>query len=116
MHHSFSQCPSLSRSFCRVSASLLLDIVRYAIVSSAKSLTVDVSHILYPLQHGFRKGHSCEAQLIEFVDDISKNLQEGQQTDILILDFAKVFDSITTDCFLFASQFCIHLTDFSMIP
>jgi hypothetical protein len=28
MHHSFSQCPSLSRSFCRVSASLLLDIVR----------------------------------------------------------------------------------------
>jgi hypothetical protein len=24
MHHSFSQCPSLSRSFCRVSASLLL--------------------------------------------------------------------------------------------
>jgi hypothetical protein len=42
MHHSFSQCPSLSRSFCRVSASLLLDIVRYAIVSSANSLTVDV--------------------------------------------------------------------------
>jgi hypothetical protein len=37
MHHSFSQYPSLSRSFCRVSASLLLDIVRYAIVSSAKS-------------------------------------------------------------------------------
>jgi hypothetical protein len=31
------------RSFCRVSASLFLDIVRYAIVSSANSLTVDVS-------------------------------------------------------------------------
>jgi hypothetical protein len=43
MHHSFSQCSSLSRSFCRVSASLLLDIVGYAIVSSAKSLTVDVN-------------------------------------------------------------------------
>jgi hypothetical protein len=28
------------------------------------------------------------------VDDISKNLQEGQQTDILILDFAKAFDKI----------------------
>ena len=38
------------------------------------------NNILYPL-HGFRKGHSCETQLIEFVDDISKNLQEGQQTD-----------------------------------
>jgi hypothetical protein len=30
------------------------------------------NNILYPLQHGFRKGRSCETQLIEFVDDISK--------------------------------------------
>ena len=52
------------------------------------------NNILYPLQHGFRKGRSCETQLIEFVDDISKNLQEGQQTDILILDFAKAFDKV----------------------
>jgi hypothetical protein len=50
------------------------------------------NNILYPLQHGFRKGRSCETQLIEFVDDISKNLQEGRQTDILIMDFAKAFD------------------------
>jgi hypothetical protein len=33
-------------------------------------------------------------QLMEFMDDISKNLQEGQQTDILILDFAKAFDKV----------------------
>jgi hypothetical protein len=39
------------------------------------------NNTLYPLQHGFWKGRSCETQLIEFVDDISKNLQEGQQTD-----------------------------------
>jgi hypothetical protein len=37
--------------------------------------------ILYPLHHGFRKGRYRETQLIEFVDDISKNLQEGRQTD-----------------------------------
>ena len=51
------------------------------------------NNILYPLQHGFRKGHSCQTQFIEFVDDISKNLL-GQQTDILILDFAKAFDKV----------------------
>jgi retron-type reverse transcriptase len=28
------------------------------------------------------------------VDYISRNLQDGQQTDILILDFAKAFDKI----------------------
>jgi hypothetical protein len=41
------------------------------------------NNILYPLQHGFRKGRSCETQLIEFVDDISKNLQEGRQTEMI---------------------------------
>jgi hypothetical protein len=51
------------------------------------------NNILYPLQHGFRQGHSCQTQFIEFVDDISKNLL-GQQTDILILDFAKAFDKV----------------------
>jgi hypothetical protein len=50
--------------------------------------------ILYPLHHGFRKGRYRETQLIEFVDDISKNLQEGRQTDILIMDFAKAFDRV----------------------
>ena len=30
------------------------------------------NNILYPLQHGFRKDRSCETQLFEFVDDISK--------------------------------------------
>ena len=29
--------------------------------------------ILYPLQHGFRRGRSCDTQLIEFVDDLSNN-------------------------------------------
>jgi hypothetical protein len=35
-----------------------------------------------------------ETQLLEFVDDICKSLQESQQTDILILDFAKAFDKV----------------------
>jgi hypothetical protein len=47
MHHSFSQCPSLSRSFCRASASLLWDIVRYAIVSSAKIYEYQVTAIVF---------------------------------------------------------------------
>ena len=46
------------------------------------------------IHYNIRKGRSCETQLIEFVDDISKNLQEGRQTDILILDFVKAFDKV----------------------
>jgi retron-type reverse transcriptase len=50
--------------------------------------------ILYQLQHGFRRNRSCETQLIEFIDDLTQNLQEGLQTDVLIMDFAKAFDKV----------------------
>ena len=50
--------------------------------------------ILYPLQHGFRRGRSCETQLIEFIDDLSNNLHNNQQTDILVMDFAKAYEKV----------------------
>ena len=50
--------------------------------------------ILYPLQHGFRRGRSCGTQLIEFVDDLSNNLHTNQQTDVFVMDFAKAFDKV----------------------
>ena len=43
----------------------------------------ETNNILYPLQHGFRKDRSCETQLIKFIDDLSSNLQEDQQTSSL---------------------------------
>ena len=54
------------------------------------------NNILYPLQHGFRRGRSCETQLIEFIDDLTSMLEGGQQTDNLIMDFAKAFDKLIT--------------------
>ena len=49
------------------------------------------NNILYPLQNGIRQGRSCETQLIEFIEDLTSNLEEDKQIDILVLDFAKVF-------------------------
>ena len=40
-------------------------------------------NILYPLQHGFRTGRSCEAQLLEFIEYVTLNMENGKQTDIL---------------------------------
>jgi len=48
-----------------------------------KELTTHIS--------GFRKGLSCDTQLVEFVDDGIRNLDSGKQTDCLIMDFSKVF-------------------------
>jgi hypothetical protein len=55
----------------------------------------DARNIMYPLQHGFRRGLPCETQLLEFIDDISSNLDTGKQTDCLIMDFSKAFDKVS---------------------
>ena len=51
-------------------------------------------NILYGLQHGFRGGRSCETQLVEFIDDLAYNMQNGGQTDVAIMDFSKAFHKV----------------------
>ena len=50
--------------------------------------------ILTDVQHGFRRKRSCESQLIETVDDLAFNIDQGLQTDIVVLDFRKAFDTV----------------------
>ena len=38
----------------------------------------DIYDILYPLQHGFSKSRSCESQLIESIDDVSRHTEDGK--------------------------------------
>ena len=45
-------------------------------------------------QHGFRKGRSCQTNLIKFNDQVGAWLDEGKSVDILYLDFAKAFDKV----------------------
>ena len=33
--------------------------------------------------------------LIEFIDDVTQNLDDGKQTDVLIMDFSKAFDKVS---------------------
>ena len=48
----------------------------------------------YILFQSFRSKRSCETQLIEFVDDTTKTMSVGKQTDVLIMDFSKAFDKV----------------------
>ena len=38
---------------------------------------------------------SRETQLIEFIDDVTRNLDDGKQTHVLIMDFSKAFDKVS---------------------
>ena len=45
-------------------------------------------------QHGFRKNRSCLTQLIEHFDSVLKSLNEGNEVDVIYLDFSKAFDKV----------------------
>jgi len=54
----------------------------------------DQHHILCDEQHGFRKKHSCESQLLLADKDLAKSVDDGQQMDCILLDFSKAFDKV----------------------
>ena len=54
----------------------------------------DKNKILTNLNHGFRKGFSCETQLTITIDEFMKSKNKGTQTDVAILDFSKAFDTV----------------------
>ena len=71
----------------------LLQIIRtYNIFTYFPHLTKH--NILTEEQHGFRQCRSCETQLIATVHNLAENLNCGNQTDVILLDFTKAFDKV----------------------
>ena len=52
---------------------------------------LDSNNIPINSQHGFRRNFSCETQLITTVEKIAKAINNGKQTDLIIMDFSKAF-------------------------
>ena len=72
---------------------VLCKVLEHIVASSLSRRFADLN-ILYQLQYGFRERRSCETQLIMLVDELSKNMQMGKQTDLSLLDFSKAFDKV----------------------
>ena len=51
-------------------------------------------NILTEVQHRFRRERSCESQLLETTDDLAYHLDQGNQVDVIVLDFRKAFDTV----------------------
>ena len=47
-----------------------------------------------PGQHGFRKGRSCLSQLLEHFGNVLEDTKNGDNVDVIYLDFAKAFDKV----------------------
>ena len=76
---------SLTSLCCKVMEHIILSHI-------AKHLAVN--NILIDQQHGFRQRFSCETQLISAVNDWAKCINSCSQTDVILLDFSKAFDSV----------------------
>jgi hypothetical protein len=52
------------------------------------------NNLIKESQHGFMPGRSCATNLVEFMDFVTKAVDEGKSVDIFYLDFAKAFDKV----------------------
>ena len=73
---------------------ILCKVMEHTIVSKPYQ-TPQEAQLTYDLQHGFRQKSSCEAQLIQLAEDLGRQLEQGKQTDQVLLDFSRTFDKIT---------------------
>ena len=57
--------------------------------------------ILYNLQNGFREKRSCETQLLEISHEMLLSMQNGNQKDLIVMDFSKAFDKVAHNSLLY---------------
>ena len=52
------------------------------------------NELIRDTQHGFTKGRSCLTNLLNFLEEVTKYVDEGNPVDDLYLDFSKAFDKV----------------------
>jgi Reverse transcriptase (RNA-dependent DNA polymerase) len=50
--------------------------------------------LVTPYQSGFRKHHSTTTAILKITEDLRSNLEEGQATIFVLLDFSQAFDTV----------------------
>ena len=61
---------------------------------------INKNNIITDLQHGFRKNHSTNSNLLMFWDDISALANKGNEISMIYTDLRKAFDSVPHDLLL----------------
>ena len=55
---------------------------------------LETNELLPESQHGFRKQRGCLTQLLQHMDDVFKELNSGNEVDVIYLDYSKAFDKV----------------------
>jgi len=78
--------PVLLTSIC---CKVIEKILRDKIVGHLKA-----NNLISMAQHGFVKNRSCTTNLLEYLQEVMKRLDNGKSMDVVYLDFAKAFDKV----------------------
>ena len=76
-------------SLTSVPGKILERLIRDELVSHMKA-----NNLFSCSLHGFLAGRSCTTQLLEFLEDIITALDNGEDVDVIYLDFCKAFDKV----------------------
>ena len=91
---------SLPSNYRPISLTSICCKVMEHVVLSHMAKHLSKNSILIDEQHGFRQRFSCETQLISTIHDWAKTINIRSQTDAILLDFSKAFDSVPHQCLL----------------
>jgi len=81
-------------NYCPISLTSITCKCLEHIIYSQTMAHFEADNILHDAQHGFRKGRSCESQLILTTHDLARGLDDKSQIDAILLDFSKAFDKV----------------------
>ena len=76
---------SLTSIPCRIMESCIRDcIVKH----------MELNKLIRPSQHGFMRNKSCTTNLLEFMEKVTAEVDQGNAMDLVYLDFSKAFDKV----------------------
>ena len=64
------------------------------VIKKSMVATLEYKNRLNNAQHGFRQKRSCLSQLLQHYDKLLELMEEGDNVDVVYLDFAKAFDKV----------------------
>ena len=76
---------SLTSIVCKIMESIIRDNIVSHLVAN---------ELLHSSQHGFMNSKSCQTNLLEYLDTLTRLVDQGYNVDVIYLDFAKAFDKV----------------------
>ena len=59
------------------------------------SLNTAINKLLRNSQHGFRQQYSTTSKLLELLNDVTQDIDNNNNVELITIDFSKAFDSIS---------------------